>query len=140
MGAVKPKAEFLTPLRLEDVDGEHFLLLEPLKFYSAELGKVVVVPAGMLTDFASIPRGLWNILPKTGKHDRAAVVHDGGYRGYLLDTNGRALAFTRGQVDRLFLEGMEASGVGRVARRLMYWGVRVGGHWAWKGEPPEVAA
>ena len=36
----------------------------------------VSVPAGFVTDFASIPRGLWTALPRDGDYVWAAVVHD----------------------------------------------------------------
>ena len=32
-----------------------------------------------MTDFASIPRPLWSILPQWGRYGNAAVVHDFGY-------------------------------------------------------------
>jgi Protein of unknown function (DUF1353) len=117
------KATFIDPydkLHLIEVDGSEGVLEQPLQFYSAELGLVVVAPAGMETDFASIPRGLWNIFPKRGKHDRGAVLHDAGYRGHLQSAAGTTLALSKHTIDRLFREAMGAGGVGRVSRNLMY--------------------
>lgn len=35
-----------------------------------------VVPAGFCSDFATVPRILWWLVPRTGRHGPAAVVHD----------------------------------------------------------------
>ena len=90
--------------------------------YRTRAWRLITVPAGFETDFASIPRGLWNILPKHGRQDKAAVLHD-----YLYVHNG----VTRAEADALFREAMEAEGVGRVARNAMYLGVRIGGGRTW---------
>jgi hydrogenase maturation factor HypF (carbamoyltransferase family) len=117
-------AKFLTPLRLEDIDGEVAMLFEALVYESDVLGRTIEAPAMMVTDFASIPRGLWNILPKRGKHDRAAVLHDACYRGFIQTT--------RKEADNVFLEAMEASGVGWLSRQLMYRAVRMFGRKAYR--------
>lgn len=114
-------AWFMTPLNLQDIDGKHFELLSPL-VYSSATGRIFTVPAGFVTDFASIPRGLWNLLPVHGRQDKAAVLHD-----FLYAHNG----VTRAEADALFREAMEAEGVGKVARNLMYAGVRAGGWKPW---------
>lgn len=113
-------AQFITPLRLEDVDGSEGILIEPLKFYSAELRGMVIAPAGFCTDFASLPRGLWNIFPKRGKQDKAAVLHDAAYRGALVTIAGDRMHLVKGLADDLFLEAMVASGVGAFTRTAFY--------------------
>lgn len=67
-------AHFVSKLWLEDIDGERSIIASPLVFFSAELRGIVVVPAGFVTDFASIPRWVWSVIPKRGKHDWAAVL------------------------------------------------------------------
>lgn len=121
------KARFLTPLRLEDIDGQHMQLLEPFKFYSGELRRVLRVDPPFVTDFASIPRGLWNILPKNGPWDKPAVIHDAAYRLQLRDVTGAFFPATKAQADKLFREGLEVQGVGRFKRNAMYWSVRLFG-------------
>jgi hypothetical protein len=37
---------------------------------------MIRVPVGYRTDFASIPRFFWRILPPAGRYGKAAVVHD----------------------------------------------------------------
>jgi hypothetical protein len=44
----------------------------------------VVVPKGFETDFASVPRVFWTIIPPDGKYTKAAVVHD-----YLYNKRGK---------------------------------------------------
>lgn len=39
-------------------------------------GNTVNVPAGFLTDFASVPRPLWWFIPTWGRYGNAAVIHD----------------------------------------------------------------
>ena len=117
---------FLSPLVVRD-DGGSFVRVEALSYESAVLGGVLVVPPGFPTDFASIPRGLWNILPPVGKYDAAAVCHDKLYRDGAV--NGTPI--DRGTADRVLREAMEASGVGRVQRWLIYSGLRIGGWAVW---------
>jgi hypothetical protein len=79
----------------------------------------IEVPIGFTTDFASIPKLFWNLLPPDGKYGRAAVVHD-----YLYSTEGLSGEFTREQCDRIFLEAMTDLGVGPITRLLMFRAVR----------------
>lgn len=120
-------ARFLTPLRLEDIDGQTMALLEPLKFYSSDLKQIVRVDPPFVTDFASIPRLFQNVVPRNGRYDRPAVIHDAGYRGELRDITGAILSLTKARVDSLFREGMAAEGVGRFTRNAMYLSVRIFG-------------
>lgn len=39
-------------------------------------GDAIPIPKGMLTDFASVPRAFWMIVPKAGPHNKAAALHD----------------------------------------------------------------
>lgn len=115
-------AAFLNRLIIgETPSGDDWELLVPLDYIS-DAGIIYSVPAGFLTDFASIPWGLWNLLPKTGKHNKAAVLHD-----YFCDSAAGKTQFkiTRAEGDRLFLEAMEACGVGPTKRNVMFSGVRV---------------
>lgn len=40
----------------------------------------IALPAGTLTDGASVPRFLWSLIPPTGRHFAAAILHDDLYR------------------------------------------------------------
>jgi hypothetical protein len=94
----------------ESIDGKWFVLGEPL-YYIAKDGELFRVPAGVCTDFASIPRGLRWLIPRIGKHGKAAVLHD-----WLCEFK----IIPRDQADMIFLEAMVSLGVNRVKRRVMY--------------------
>jgi len=87
------------------------------------VGRMITVPAGFETDFASVPRLFWRIIPPWGRYSSAAVVHD-----YLYAT----ASVTRYEADRIFLDLMKRLGVPFWKRRLMYRAVRLGGWASWK--------
>lgn len=83
----------------------------------------MVVPAGFVTDFASVPRVFWGLIPPYGKHTRAAVVHDWLY------AMGEV---PRIQADGIFRRIMRECGVGRAKRWTMYLALRLFGWAAWR--------
>lgn len=83
----------------------------------------IVVPKGFITDFASVPRGLWNIFPPDGEYTQAAVLHD-----YMYSEN----LFARKRCDEIFLEAMVVLNVPKWKRVLMFWAVRTFGGFCWK--------
>jgi len=114
-------SRFLDPLDIRDMgDGLNWVVLHEFRFVTKS-GDMVAVPAGAETDFASIPRFLWRIAPPaTGRHRRAAVVHDWIYRT-------PDLLITRERADEIFLEGMEVDGTAAWLRQAMYRSVRMFG-------------
>lgn len=119
---------FLDPLIIEDLDGVNFKVWSEFDYHtdiSLPNGEVVHIHAGFLTDFASVPRIFWPLLPPNGRYGKAAVVHDFLYR-----TAGQA---TKSQADHVFLEAMKALGVNLLTRYIMFYGVRLFGHHAYKG-------
>lgn len=111
---------FLSPLRTENIDGHTVKLIAPLR-YQTEVDPaldVIKVQAGFITDYASVPRGLWNLFPPHGKYVPAAVVHDWLYRRTIYD---------RKICDRVFLEAMNCLGVGWFTRSTIYSAVRLFG-------------
>ena len=56
-------------------DGKTWTLRQEL-IYETDIGYKITVPAGFVTDLASIPRPLWVLWPPFGKYTRAAVIHD----------------------------------------------------------------
>lgn len=110
---------FKTSLDLRASEPGEWELLAPLRWDGAVS---VTVPAGFITDLASIPRLTRPVLDRNGASRRAAVLHDWLYclkKG------------TRKAADDLFLEAMKADGVGFATRWLMYTGVRTGGWLYW---------
>lgn len=117
---------FLDPLELEYIDGKNYRVTQAFDYHTDVYPLVAVqVPKNFLTDFASVPRLMWNILPPTGMYGKAAVIHD-----YLYRTKGVA---TRAEADAVFLEAMTALGVTRATRETMYWAVRMFGRSSYKG-------
>ena len=74
--------------------------------------EMITVIAGFVTDFASIPKPARIIYESWGAYGEAAVVHD-----YLCV---HIRGWSRAQVDRVFLEAMQASGVGPISQRVLY--------------------
>ena len=103
-------------------DGNNWFLVEDLDYEVRDTGKIVTVPAGFVTDFASIPRPFWSILPTWGKYGPPAVVHD------FLYWDQRC---TREQADRIILVAMEESDVGFIRRFFIHRAVAWGGGFAW---------
>ncbi len=85
-------------------------------------GKVIDVPAGFATDFASIPVLFCALLPKWQKYGNAAVIHD---FLYYEQTTARKYA------DDILWEAMGVLNVPRWKKVVIYLGVRWGGWWAW---------
>jgi hypothetical protein len=108
-------AEFIEIPSLNFHDsGKKFTIEERLVYESDLWPDLIIVPAGFVTDLASIPRIFQSLIPKIGKHALPAIVHD-----YLCRLDG----FDRRLADRIFLEAMKERGVNRIRRRLMYWAV-----------------
>jgi len=85
-------------------------------------GDRIDVAIGFQTDFATVPRPLWIVLPKWGRYGNAAVIHD-----WLYWKQDRP----RPAVDGIFFEAMGVLGVGAATRHSLYWGVRLFGWLAW---------
>ncbi len=103
-------------LELRYIDGRQWELLWGYDYRGARWrGRV---PRFFITDFASVPKILWNLLPPTGPYGPAAVVHDYLYR---------TAAVPRCDADWTFLEAMTSLNVPPLTRRVMYWAVRLFG-------------
>ena len=78
-----------------------------------------VAPEGTKTDFASVPRLLTWLVPRTGRYDRAAIIHD--HLCDHLDDEG----ITRFQADEVFRHALRDLGVAFLRRWFMWGAVRV---------------
>lgn len=79
----------------------------------------VTVPAGYLTDGASVPRIAWSIIPPWGSYGQAAVVHDLLCEYLTVVENGLPVPITRAEADAIFLEAMTVLKVPEETRELM---------------------
>lgn len=93
--------------------------------YYAMLGmQLIRVLPGFKTDFASIPKLFWNILPKDSRYIReASVVHDWLYTYTTI--------YTRQEADTILREAMIELGASKLLAYIVYWSVRLfgGSHW-----------
>ncbi len=94
-------------------------------------GDHIEVAVGFQTDFATIPRPFWIILPKWGRYGNATVIHD-----WLYWTQARP----RPQADAIFLEAMGVLGVSGAVKYTLYWAVRLFGGLAWYRNAADRAA
>jgi hypothetical protein len=95
-----------------------FELSQPLVFHG-RTGFEIIVPAGFVTDFASVPRVLWSILPPYGPWTRGAILHD--YLWRLLYCGApHPLAPDSRTAAKIFLEAMRESGVKPVTAWTLY--------------------
>lgn len=104
--------------------------LEAPLVYQADSGEVIVVPEGFITDLASIPKIVRNIIDVNGSHRAAAIIHD-----YLFVVQDRSLAET----NAIFKEAMLACGTGWLTRNAMYLAVCAGGWVPWNDNKEELA-
>lgn len=92
---------------------------EPVHFLAPGHPIPITVPAGYLTDWASIPRWVqWRIQP-FGRHAAAALLHDWLYA---VGEPGR-----REEADALFVARLAADGVNALRRSVMHRAVRLAG-------------
>ena len=120
-------SSFTNPLVVSPLsDGRRWTLVVPFEYHVGELGsgEVIKAPEFFITDFASIPRLFWSILPPWGRYGKAAIIHDYCYRSHLYD---------RLRCDEIFLEAMGVLGVRPWTRRIIFRAVRIFGALAYYG-------
>lgn len=110
------RAKFLTTLDVRCLGGKEWMVLAP--FVVIVGGKLIRVPSGFVTDFASVPRIPLAFFLFGGIGDRAATVHD-----WLYSTG----EVPRQKADEILKLLLEAEGAGGFRSSMMYAGVRVGG-------------
>ena len=118
---------------LRDIDGYRMEVCERFR-YCLDSGETVNVASGFETDFASVPRLFWTLLPACGPHNRAAVVHDWLYARRRIETaDGGTRKPDRSECDWIFLEALQDCGISWLRRNLMYVAVRSpAGAWVWE--------
>jgi len=106
--------------RLTEDDAETFALTRRIGYADRELGELLV-PAGpeFRTDLTSVPWLFTWLVPKTGAHLPAALLHDGLVGGHddpasYLSTDGHVVS--RDVADRVFRDAMADTGTGVVRR------------------------
>jgi hypothetical protein len=104
-------------------DGTNWRLNAGFRYSSDVLADTVDVPARFVTDFASIPKALQNVLPPWSRYGAAAVVHDALY---FFQTT------TREQADEVLREAMQLLAVDDDTIARIYGAVRAFGQGSWE--------
>lgn len=104
--------------------GEEFAMLRRIAYRDRHLGELLVPKAtqSFTTDLTSVPALFTWLVPKTGRHLPAALVHDGlvheeGHPDYV-STEGHVVR--RVEADRVLRDAMADTGTG-VVRRWLVW-------------------
>lgn len=85
----------------------------------------IFIPAGFISDFASVPRLFWGIIPPHGRTASACIVHD-----YLYEA--KPIKATRRQVDLYWKSLLQQCNIPRWQVNVMYAYVRLLGWYTWK--------
>ena len=126
----RERNSFKTPLVVECMpSGKRFRLFKQFTYHNEKSGVNIIVPAGFETDFASIPRFARILIPKLGRWNKAAVLHDWLYSKSAYQYPN---IVPRKLPDLIFLDGMKDLGVVKWKRTLMYWAVRLFGWMSWR--------
>jgi hypothetical protein len=124
---MKPKtSKFLTELSVIKLATGKWELGGPLNYQSVKCGAIVDVPAGFVTDFASVPRLPFAYLLVGNIAHRPAVVHD-----FLYQTHWTS----KRKADHIFLEAMKTVGIAWWRREIMYLAVKYFGRSSYRSGP-----
>jgi Protein of unknown function (DUF1353) len=107
-----------------DDDRRIAVLTEPWLYCSPVNRSLYVVPAGYVTDFASVPRAAKLFYTQFGDWVEASVIHD-----WLYDVGQEG---HKDEADRIFREALKEQGVGGFSRTVMFLAVRAGGGRAYR--------
>ena len=125
---------------LRQVDEKNWETVETLT-YQGTIDRFVV-PKGMRTDFASVPRAFVWFLPRYGRYTRAAILHDYLWRHRVGDSEQPV---SRRDADGLFRRVMRELEVPLLRRWIMWGAVRWAalmksdGRAGWLRDAPRVA-
>ncbi|HAE9564325.1 TPA_asm: DUF1353 domain-containing protein [Salmonella enterica subsp. enterica serovar Montevideo] len=112
-------SKFTTPAIPEMPGHYNWRVYELFEFYLSDGNSdIISVPAGFITDLATIPRIFRALLPPDGKYTKAAIIHDWMYDNALR---------TKKEAAKIFLDGMTVLGVPKWKRLVMYQAVRIFG-------------
>ena len=128
-------SSFTTPLVVRKMpDGKRWRLVNSFTYRIGDKDSKdkIVVHNGFVTDFASVPRFLWWLIPPRGKYGKAAVLHDWLYQHHSFSCGDILYTVTREKADKIFLEAMGVLSVRKWRKYPMYLAVRLFGKLAWR--------
>lgn len=125
--AISPIGPDVRPYDITDEGFERAYIANHFSYCDPEMGRVIVVPSGFVTDYTSIPWPVTYIFPRKGrKYVNAAFIHD--YL-YALGLEGQ-----RAYADRIMLDAMDEYDVDWLTRHIIYLGVRIAGANGYRNE------
>lgn len=110
--------------------GQHFMLARPLVYRILDSADSIVVPAGFVTDLASIPGPFLPLFTRNGPYQLPGIIHD-----YLYWVQ----SCTREEADRILRIAMRENGVPAPQQRRIYFAVDQGGRPAWNANARDRA-
>ena len=130
-------SSFTRPLKTESLpDGKHKRVLEPFRFWLEDVGSGnhIVVPAGFISDGASIPRVVWPLVgsPWMGRYVQAAILHDYlYYKNGWVGCNKCNFKLERHEVDKVFKRAMGVLSTPKYDISVIYAAVKLFGWISW---------
>ena len=120
------ESRFLSDLVVKSLDDATWELTGALIYQSELLNQTIAVPAGFVTDLASVPRVpiIYEIWGDRAHHE--SVPHDWIYQTHV---------FPKELADKCFLEMMTVRLKPWYIKMPMYWGVVIGGPSAYESGP-----
>lgn len=80
----------------------------------------IIVPAGFITDFMSVPWPFCKLFPPDGKYSKAATLHDYMYRSSKFEVSQFV-------ADAILYEALIVSGANKIGSFIVWCGVRIFG-------------
>ena len=119
----------------------YFKVTKSFRFYLSEKQSDVwgYVPAGFLTDGASVPKPFWWLIPPWGPYGQAAVLHDILCETLTMFRKELPYQITRKQADELFYDAMKVAQVNLVVRSVMFAAVRAWSMFGWRTSKTQQA-
>lgn len=126
-------SSFTKPAIVRIEEPPFFIFEEEFVYYrTGDKNDIITVPKGFKTNFASIPRFLWSLLPPTGTRKnhyfKSAAIHD------LLYDLCCDYSCTRKEADKIMLEAMTAIGISKIVKYVLYYSARLFGRSHFKTE------
>jgi len=127
------------PILMPFVDGKYWMSLNSITWKAEDSDREVTIPPNFVTDFASVPFLFRGMVPRWGKHGRAAIIHDYLYWEQNLKIKEADNVLTeilkeckkRKEADIILEEVMTEYNVSFINRKIIYFAVRRFGCWAW---------
>ena len=129
------------PHASEELGKKYYKVTQSFRYYLDETNPDVwaYVPAGYLSDGASVPKPFWWLLPPWGRYGQAAVLHDILCEGKTLFKDEIPYEISRKEADHIFLDAMRHTDVPWYTRYPMFLAVRAWGILGWGANETRLA-